>query len=134
MKNKKGFTLLELLVVVSIIGILVALGAVSYSTAQKKGRDAKRKGDLRAIQNAMEQCYSLDVNYPVFSTGNDTFTGVTCAGGTVIMSTAPADPKNSAVYYKVTASDGSTYTICADLESDGSWIGTEEDECVNNLQ
>ncbi|NCO89124.1 type II secretion system protein, partial [Candidatus Roizmanbacteria bacterium] len=40
---KKAFTLLEILVVIGIISIMVAMGTASYSTAQKKARDAKRK-------------------------------------------------------------------------------------------
>ncbi len=60
----RGFTLIELLVVISIIGILAALLTSSYSQAQKQGRDAKRRGDLKAIQNAFEQ-YKVTVgNYP----------------------------------------------------------------------
>jgi len=62
---KKGFTLIELLVVISIIGILISLGAVSFTTAQKKSRDTRRKSDMKQIQTALEQCYSLQASYPI---------------------------------------------------------------------
>lgn len=50
-----GFTLLELLVVISIIGILVAMGVASFSVAQQQGRDARRRADMKSFQNCMEQ-------------------------------------------------------------------------------
>ena len=50
-----GFTLLELLVVISIIGILVAIGAASFSVAQRQGRDARRRADMKSFQNCIEQ-------------------------------------------------------------------------------
>jgi len=40
---KRAFTLLEILVVIGIIAILVGLGSVSFSTAQKKARDTKKR-------------------------------------------------------------------------------------------
>lgn len=52
--NKKGFTLIEMLVVISLIGILAALATVSFSSSQKQARDAARKSDLRQYQNAIE--------------------------------------------------------------------------------
>lgn len=62
MKNRKGFTLVELLVTISIIGILSAIGLVLYSTVLKQSRDSKRQSDLKSIQLALEQ-YSNDQGF-----------------------------------------------------------------------
>ena len=51
---RQGFTLIELLVVITIIGILAGLALVSYSGAQAKSRDSRRKQDLAAIKKALE--------------------------------------------------------------------------------
>lgn len=128
--KRKGFTLLELLVVISIIGILVAMGTVSYSTAQKKGRDSKRKSDLKSIQNAMEECYSLDTAYPVTITGG---AALTCTGGAQVMATTPQDSKSGDYSFTLAAD---SYTICADLEGDGSWAegGAACDFQITHLQ
>ncbi|MCG2691197.1 prepilin-type N-terminal cleavage/methylation domain-containing protein, partial [Microgenomates group bacterium] len=45
----KGFTLIELLVVIAIIGILSSVGLSTFTTAQIKGRDAKRKTHLSQL-------------------------------------------------------------------------------------
>jgi prepilin-type N-terminal cleavage/methylation domain-containing protein len=124
--NKKGFTLLELLVVISIIGIIIAIGTVAYSSAQKKGRDAKRSGDLKAMQNAMEQYYSVNGNY-----GSDTGCSTQLGAS---MDTIPTDPKNGSSYILTCQADGSGYEICVDLEGDGTWDGSNSDKCVSNLQ
>lgn len=50
---RPGFTLIELLVVISIIGILAAFIVASFTSAQKKARDAKRKADLDAVKKAL---------------------------------------------------------------------------------
>ncbi len=110
---KKAFTLLELLVVIGIIGILVALGTVSYSTAQKKARDAKRKNDLKAIQNALEQYYSVcGFSYPAPVNGNVPSSIICVDPPTTIMASTPKDPKTN-LSYKMTQSTSSDYTICA---------------------
>jgi len=57
-KNKKGFTFIELLVVVAIIGLLSSILLVSFGPARAKGRDAKRKAELRQIANALVMCAS----------------------------------------------------------------------------
>lgn len=62
MKNKKGFTLLELLIVLGIISIIMLLGSSVYSGVQKKSRDAKRKGDLNIIRSSLE-LYRTNFSY-----------------------------------------------------------------------
>jgi len=51
---KKGFTILELLIVIGIISLLVTFGTGIYSSAQRSSRDAKRKADLEQIAAALE--------------------------------------------------------------------------------
>lgn len=57
-KSVYGFTLVELLVVVTIIAILATIGLTIYTSAQKQARDAKRRGDIDALAKAMEQNYN----------------------------------------------------------------------------
>jgi type IV pilus assembly protein PilE len=122
---KKAFTLLEMLVVIGIIGILVGLGAISYSTAQKKARDAKRKQDLKAVQNCLEQYYSYNNNfrYPNYSSWPSSFN---CGSSTL---SAPFDPRNSSPYVYTISSNSDTYTICATLETE-----SPSSYCLTNQQ
>ena len=51
--NKKGFTLIELMIAISVVAILATIGMVMYSSTQATARDAKRKGDLEDIKKAL---------------------------------------------------------------------------------
>lgn len=122
MKNK-GFTLFELLITISIIGILTAIATISFSSAQKKGRDARRIQDMKNIQTAAEQYYSQSTtsSYPSLTSFNNF---VNTLVGSSLMQTAMTDPKNTDVYvynysnvgyvYQFNTSD---YCICARLEN-----------------
>jgi len=117
LKILKGFTLLEVLVVIGIISILVTLGIASYSTAQKKARDAKRQSDLKGAQQVMEQCYSVNsFAYPaILGTGTIT---ATCPAPNTNITFTITDPLNTDTYIYTIASTTSTYTITApDLET-----------------
>ena len=109
--KNKGFTLIELRVVISIAAILMALGSVSYTTAQRKARDAKRRGDMKTISNAFEQYYSVNSGYGTLGEMTDPAAGFLPAG-------LPTDPKPSQSY-TVSANSGSQrYCVCAILETD----------------
>ncbi len=103
-----------MLVVIGIIAILLSIGLASYSTVQKKARDAKRQGDLKAFQSAMEQCYSVNnFAYPTVTGGGTTSIAENCpaAGGQDLTITDP-----STKTYTV-ASTTTTYSIQITLES-----------------
>lgn len=94
-----GFTLIELMISISIIAIISSVGFISYQKAQSLGRDAKRKQDLRSIAIALELYYQKNKQYPI-TTG-----WVSSAGGsntwipgldTNYINSLPKDPNNSA--------------------------------------
>jgi len=119
MNIKKGFTLLEMLVVIGIIAVLVGIVTSSYSTAQKKARDAKRQGDLKAAQQIMEQCYSVNTTsyqYPIISNTGGTLTPAACPGN-ASLTFSIADPLNPTYAYVVTTSSTTAYRITANLET-----------------
>jgi prepilin-type N-terminal cleavage/methylation domain-containing protein len=123
--NNWGFTLLEMLVVVGIIAVLVGLGFTSYSTAQKKARDAKRKSDLKSIQNALEQYYSIcGYQYPTPQSG--VFVNIYCPNPTTaILPTVPVDPRTTTPY-PCNGCTSSTYTIYAITETEPTPILTNQ--------
>ncbi len=106
----RGFTLIELMVVISILAILVAIGVTSYSTIRKNSRDSIRKADLHSIQNALEQYQGKTGSYPVPSPLP------TLVAGGYIPKGEPTDPKNGCSY-EISSINSSAYNICAYLES-----------------
>jgi prepilin-type N-terminal cleavage/methylation domain-containing protein len=73
-----GFTLVELLVVISIIVILSAIGLTIYSQAQKASRMGRRFADLKAMQSALETYQTQNGSYP--ATGGNWYTECNIAG------------------------------------------------------
>jgi prepilin-type N-terminal cleavage/methylation domain-containing protein len=63
-KNRSGFTLVELLIVIAILGLLITGGLASYVSTQKYSRDQKRKLDLEKIKQALEVYRSENGRYP----------------------------------------------------------------------
>jgi general secretion pathway protein G len=69
MKRQKGFTLVELLVVISIMAILTVITVSQFTTAKKKAHDVQRKGDLGNLSKSL-QMYFTDYGYfPVADKG-----------------------------------------------------------------
>lgn len=119
--HSKGFTLVELLVTISIIAILAAIAISTYATLQKNGRDTKRKSDLAVIQSALEQYHADQNNYPV--TGN---VGIGLAlkspdGTKTYLAKIPADPTANPNYIYMALLTSCTncisYSLCAKMEN-----------------
>ena len=102
--NQKGFTIIELLVVIVIIGILVALALPNLFSAQARGRDTDRKNELKNAQQQLESYFNDNGEYP------DTLDVV------VTDAEGRQGPRNDAYTYTVDATNQS-YTLSADLEN-----------------
>jgi prepilin-type N-terminal cleavage/methylation domain-containing protein len=125
---KKGFTLIELLLVIAILGILIVLGLASFTTSLQKGRDSKRKNDLRQVGIALEAYFADKGRYPIGNAGSITgasWGGAFTDGVTMYMTQLPQDAVGSQQYYYV--SDGTYFQIYARLEN------TKDNDIVHNV-
>ncbi len=108
---KKGFSLIELLVVIGIIASIVGFAAVSYSTVNRKARDTKRKGDMEQIRSALE-IYRTDIGYYP-NLGGGSYVDASGLSTSLVPSYIPAipgDPQLGQAYrYKATNRSGNSY-------------------------
>lgn len=63
-RTQQGFTIVELLIVIVVIGILAALVITTYNGIQQKGRNTERTTDLKAVQGQLEAYYATNGRYP----------------------------------------------------------------------
>lgn len=143
---QRGFTLIELIVVISIIGILASVLVANFMQVREKTRDGVRKSDLEQIRLALET-YRIDVgSYPV-ALYSDTGCDVSLVNpnsGTVYMEELPCDPREDGMQYVYLVNE-STYLqydlyACAENINDSEAIevpdGVEqcaEDDDWHNL-
>lgn len=105
--NQKGFTIIELLVVIVIIGILVALTLPNLFSAQARGRDTDRKNELKNVQTKLETYFNDNGSYPTSMDDAVANAGVTDDERT--------GPRNDTYGYE---SDGDSYTLTATMENE----------------
>ena len=96
---RKGFTILELLIVIAVIAILVGIALPRFKGMRDEGNIAKAKGELRTLQTAVESINIHTGSYPA-----DIADATLAAAVPMILKTAPLDPFGGAAYgYKVVA-------------------------------
>lgn len=118
---KRGFTIIELLVVMAIIAMLTSVVLVVMTDLQAKSRDTRRMEDVREIQKALS-LYYVDGNRfpqaasPVTITGSDSFSTTLVNSGAI--SAVPADPVSPDFDYTYQATTSASYAITFCLETD----------------
>lgn len=135
--GRRGFTLVELLIVVAIMAILSSITVGQFQTAKKKANDVSRKSDLNGVSKALQMYYadygampgaSSDGSGKISVKGSDVEWGGTFVDGTyVYMKVVPKEnnTKLPAYCYK-TDSTLKKYALFAQLET------TTDKECVGN--
>ena len=112
--NQKGFTIIELLVVIVIIGILVALALPQLFAAQARGRDSERKNDLKNVKTQLETYFNDNGEYPA---------APLAVGNSPKLTAEDLEPPKAGetyVYTPVADANGAltSYTLTTDLEND----------------
>jgi prepilin-type N-terminal cleavage/methylation domain-containing protein len=145
-KQQTGFTIVELLIVIVVIGILAALVITTYTGIQAKGRNANRQSDVNSVQTHLEAYFAQNGNYPSLTDMNNSawvsgnLTGLDPAalqdpqGSSQTLASSPAAKVYS---YEVTNSSDTScesddktcakYTLTATLESGGTYVKSNLD-------
>ena len=122
-KKPRGFTLVELLIVMVILGILATIVAGSFMSSQEKARDTRRKSDLQSVAKAIEVYFNDKGQYPPSNNGDidgynwgEEFSD---ANGTIYMIKLPEESSSARRYFYITeGGQNQTYAIFTRLEND----------------
>lgn len=116
--KKRGFTLVELLVVISIMSILTIISVASFVNAQTKARDSQRKSDLDGLSKALMMYYNDYGIFPATVNFGNSSTGFTGSGGIIYMRKIPIEIRAGWLpYVYLTNSSGTTFNLFANLEN-----------------
>jgi len=127
--SNRGFTLMELLIVVAIIGLLASMILVALSSFRTRGRDARRISDVKQAQNGLEIYYAKETKYPAvtYTSASDSWNTVTSAivGGGLGITQLSQDPLGDEHSYSYASDpeDGNnpqSYVIGVTLEDGGN--------------
>jgi len=129
-KFRKGFTLIEMLIVITIIALLASLILVGMGGARAKTRDARRIADLHNVMNALELYYAKEGVYPEGTYSSDTswetFKTILTGAG-IGVSRMPKDPLNDSTYYYQYGGTTTDYVLGALLEQEDAALDDDVD-------
>ena len=123
--NRKGFTIVELMVVIAIIGILTAIVTANFTQSRAKARDAKRVSDLAQIQLTLEMIFDRCNTYPTnIDSETTTITGCLDSTGTAytigyFISKLPKNYDGNGYTYSPLL-NGNDYILSVQLETSNS--------------
>jgi prepilin-type N-terminal cleavage/methylation domain-containing protein len=116
--KQKGFTLIELIVTMTVVAVLTVMAMVSFGGTNKRARDGRRSSDLQKIAIALELSRQVGSTYPAADANGQA--PLLISGQ--FLQKWPDDPKAYRYFY--TRPTNYTYTLSAYMEDVGSTNGT----------
>jgi len=129
---ERGFTIIEILVVVAIIGILAGAVALNVTGYIGKSRGERAKMDLSTLENAVELYYLEYQRYPSNDDGLEALAESTPAHPNGIIENVPTDPWGNRYEYRHPGQHGEFDIIC--YGRDGAPGGRGEDADIGNWE
>ncbi len=135
LRSKRGFTLVEIMIVVAIIGLLAAIAIPNFIKSRNRSRDAVCVNNMKQIASALEQvcmennfdaqnpgalpCTDGSVNALIVWNAAPTAVGWGIVGATSYLKSAPACPIGGAYTGGSVAATGQFTVACASIASHG---------------
>ena len=125
-ETKSGFTIIELIIVATFVGLLLTLALIQKSNLDALSRDETRKTAINAMYYALEESFYKDHNYYPETISEENITVIDPALWTDPNGYNLGDPKSSYVYEPADCDNGhcQRYTLKADLEKEATYIKT----------
>lgn len=117
-RKEQGFTIVELLIVIVVIGILAALVITTFTGIQQKARNTERETDIKALYGMVEAYYAVNGKYPTLANMNDATWRSTNMKG--LDQEALKDPKSNNSYALVAAPQANAYAYAVTASGGGA--------------
>jgi prepilin-type N-terminal cleavage/methylation domain-containing protein len=124
-KNKKGFTLIELMVVIAIIAILATVVLVALQSARDAAYDAKKKSSVAQLRSLAETWYAQDQHYGRFVSDTETGDLIAQPGVSALVAAGTGTVEKPSLWCAQAELEAANAWFCADNTTSPAEVADE---------